>query len=185
MDARFEKYLSTVDSCLKPLPTSERIDIVKEIKGSILEMEREGLATEQILERLGRPKDLAKAYLEDLLSSSKGFGWNRFLLICAFYSVVGFSGMIIIPVLGIVAPTFLFVGAMAPIISLIELLASFFGVSMPYDIVQFGSLTLPPAIEFVYSLVAGMLLILLGKGAWLLLLKYLKAVSRGKKDLSI
>ena len=37
MNTTFEKYLDTVDKCLKPLPTSERVDIVKEIKGSILE----------------------------------------------------------------------------------------------------------------------------------------------------
>ena len=68
MDTTFEKYLDTVDKSLKPLPTSERVDIVKEIKSSILEMEGDNLTTEQILSRLGRPKDLAKAYLGDLLS---------------------------------------------------------------------------------------------------------------------
>ena len=36
MNTTFEKYLDTIDKCLKPLPTSERVDIVKEIKGSIL-----------------------------------------------------------------------------------------------------------------------------------------------------
>lgn len=43
MNTTFEKYLDTIDKCLKPLPTSERVDIVKEIKGSILEMESENL----------------------------------------------------------------------------------------------------------------------------------------------
>ncbi len=38
MNIAFEKYLNTIDKHLKPLPTSERIDIVKEIKSSILEM---------------------------------------------------------------------------------------------------------------------------------------------------
>ena len=51
MNTTFEKYLDTIDKCLKPLPTSERVDIVKEIKGSILEMESENLSTEQILTR--------------------------------------------------------------------------------------------------------------------------------------
>ena len=55
MNTTFEKYLDTIDKCLKPLPTSERVDIVKEIKGSILEMESENLSTEQILTRLGKP----------------------------------------------------------------------------------------------------------------------------------
>ena len=43
MNTTFEKYLDTIDKCLKPLPTSERVDIVKEIKGSILEMEARAL----------------------------------------------------------------------------------------------------------------------------------------------
>ena len=67
MNAALEKYLDTVDKCLKPLPTSERVDIVKEIKSSVLEMESENLSEEQILERLGKPKELARAYLGDLM----------------------------------------------------------------------------------------------------------------------
>ena len=69
MNATLEWYLNTIDRYLKPLPILERVDIVKEIKGSILEMENENLSTEQILERLGSPKELAKAYLGDLISN--------------------------------------------------------------------------------------------------------------------
>ena len=112
MNTTFEKYLDTIDKCLKPLPTSERVDIVKEIKGSILEMESENLSTEQILTRLGKQKDLAKAYLGDLLAKENGFSWNRFLTVCAFYSLVGFSGLFVIPVLVIVAPTFILCGVL-------------------------------------------------------------------------
>lgn len=86
MNTTFEKYLDTIDKCLKPLPTSERVDIVKEIKGSILEMESENLSTEQILTRLGKPKDLAKAYLGDLLAKENNFSWNRFLTVGAMVS---------------------------------------------------------------------------------------------------
>ena len=46
MNATLEKYLDTVDKCLKPLPTSERVDIVKEIKSSILEMEADLAGTD-------------------------------------------------------------------------------------------------------------------------------------------
>lgn len=51
MNATLEKYLDTVDKCLKPLPTSERVDIVKEIKSSILEMESDNLTTELNISR--------------------------------------------------------------------------------------------------------------------------------------
>lgn len=63
MDAKLEKYLDTVDKHLKPLPVSERVDIVKEVKASMQEMQAEGLSSEQILARLGDAKDLARAYL--------------------------------------------------------------------------------------------------------------------------
>ena len=53
MDARLEEYLDKVDKYLRPLPLSERVDIVKEIKSSILEMENERLTVEEILNRLG------------------------------------------------------------------------------------------------------------------------------------
>ena len=49
MDAKLEKYLDTVDKHLKPLPVSERVDIVKEVKASMQEMQAEGLSSEQIL----------------------------------------------------------------------------------------------------------------------------------------
>lgn len=61
MNTTFEKYLDTIDKCLKPLPTSERVDIVKEIKGSILEMESENLSTEQILTRIRKAKRPCKS----------------------------------------------------------------------------------------------------------------------------
>ena len=43
MNTKLEKYLDTVDKYLRPLPVSERVDIVKEIKSSILEMENAGV----------------------------------------------------------------------------------------------------------------------------------------------
>lgn len=67
-------------------------------------MENDNVPTEIIINRLGDPKELAKAYLGNLLANSKGFSWNRILIICAFYSIVGFSGMIVIPCLAIIAP---------------------------------------------------------------------------------
>jgi len=63
MDATFERYLDTVDQYLKPVPASERADIIKEIKGSILEMESDNFTAEQILNRLGSRKILRKHIL--------------------------------------------------------------------------------------------------------------------------
>jgi len=189
MNAILEKYLDTVDRCLKPLPTSERVDIVKEIKSSILEMESENISTEQILERLGKPKDLAKAYLGDLLSKGSGFSWNRFLIVCAFYSLVGFSGMFVIPSLAIIAPSFIVCGIIAPILGAVKMINYIFHLSIPYieniGIVLTGIMDLNPIGEFIGALIIGTLLYLAGHGAWKLLVSYCKQISKIKNDLLI
>ena len=58
MDKILEKYLDTVDRHLRPLPASERVDIVKEIKGSMMEMQSEGISAENIAQKLGDPREL-------------------------------------------------------------------------------------------------------------------------------
>lgn len=188
MNAALEKYLSTVDKCLKPLPTSERVDIVKEIKSSILEMESEDLSTEQIMERLGKPKELARAYLGDLLTKEKGFSWKRIMIICAFYSLVGFSGLVVIPCLGIIAPTFLVCGAVTPLLGVVKLVDFLLHLNLPFvDHIgfQFGAVSAGPVSTFFLSILTGVILFALGWGAWKLLLLYCKKVSRTKSDLSI
>lgn len=188
MNATLEKYLDTVDKCLKPLPTSERVDIVKEIKSSILEMEGDNLTTEQILDRLGKSKDLAKAYLGDLLSKGSGFSWNRFLTVCAFYSIVGFSGMFVIPCLAIMAPVFIVCGIASPLLMAVKMIDYILNLGLPYMEnmgVFTGLVELNPIAEFVVALVIGVLLFLAGRGCWKLLVNYCKKVSKTKSDLSI
>lgn len=84
MEKILNDYLEKVEKYLKPLPVSERVDIVKEIKSEILELQGNGKAAGEIIERLGNPKELAKAYLGDLIAKSNTFNWNRVLAICAY-----------------------------------------------------------------------------------------------------
>lgn len=114
-----DNYLEKMEKCLRPVPVSERVDIINEIKSEMLELQNNGASDEMIIERLGDPKDLAKAYLGDLISREKGFSWNRVLIICAFCSLVGFSGMVVIPCLGVIAPAFIVCGAICPCLGLI------------------------------------------------------------------
>lgn len=189
MNTTFEKYLDTVDKCLKPLPTSERIDIVKEIKGSILEMENENLSEEQILDRLGKPRDLAKAYLGDLLDKESGFSWNRFLTVCAFYSLVGFSGLFVIPTLVITAPTFIVCGVLSVLLGIIKLVNDLLHfIPYPYAEyigIRFGDIVLSPIPAFISALIIGIILFLLGVASWKLLVLYCKSIGKTKHSLSI
>ena len=188
MNAALEKYLNTIDRHLKPLPASERVDIVKEIKGSIQEMENEKLSTEQILYRLGDPKELAKAYLGDMIARGSGFSWSRFLTICAFYSVVGFSGLIVIPTLAIIAPVFILCAAICPLLGAAKLIDYILNLGIPYmDNIgfQFGSTVLGPLPVFFASVITGILLYMVGYGAWKLLVYYCRKVGSTKKKLSV
>lgn len=188
MNTTLEKYLNTVDRHLKPLQVSERVDIVKEIKSSMIEMENEQLSPQEIIDRLGAPKELARAYLGDLITSKKGVSWNKFLCLCAFYSLVGLSGVIIIPALAIIAPVFTGCAFIAPILAAVKLANYLFHLGIPYmehvGIVLSGIVELNPVVEFLLTLIVSALLYWAGRGAWKLMLFYIKSVSRKKEKIS-
>lgn len=188
MNTASEKYLSTVNRHLKPLPISERIDIIKEIESSLLELEHDGLSEKQRLERLGEPKELAKAYLADLLARKKTFSFIHLLTVCAFYSAAGFSGLFIIPILGILAPSFLLCGILSLAAGAVKLLDGLLKLHLPfarYIGFEFNSVTLSPVPTFFFSIGTGLALLLIGYGSWKLLLLYCKRVGNTKKKLRI
>lgn len=189
MDAKLEKYLDTIDKHLKPLPASERVDIVKEVKASMQKMQAEGLTSDAILTRLGDAKDLARAYLGDLLAESSGFSWRRFLIVCSFYSLVGFSGMILIPCLAIMAPVFIACGIFCPLAGAAKLLNDLLSQGIPWleDVGVFVGYGAPlgPVASFIILLIVGVLCILVGRLCWKALVAYCKKVAQVKRRLSI
>ena len=51
MERILNSYLEKIEKYLKPLPVSERVDIVKEIKSEMFELENEGRTSEEIIDR--------------------------------------------------------------------------------------------------------------------------------------
>ncbi|MCI9078432.1 MAG: DUF1700 domain-containing protein [Lachnospiraceae bacterium] len=189
MEKVLESYLEKVSKCLKRIPVSERADIIKEIESDMSELQNSGKTSAEIIERLGEPQNLAKAYLGDLLVCGNGFSWNRFLTICAFYSVAGFSGMIVIPSLAIIAPVFIICGVLVPVLAFVKMADNILGLGIPYmeniKIIFNGIEELTPVAGFIFSVVVGVLLYLAGKGAWKLLMAYCRKTSRIKSKLSV
>ena len=185
MEKSLNDYLEKIEKNLKPLPVSERVDIVKEIKSEILELQGDGKTPEEILERMGNPKELAKAYLGDLIAKSSSFSWSRMLAICAYYSLADLSGMIVIPVLVICAPVFIVCGIAAPVLGAVKLIDTLLHLGIPYAGCIGISGIENPAIVFVLSIVMGVALYLAGRGCWKLLVYYIKGVSQAKRFLSI
>ncbi len=183
MNKKFENYLKEIDRLLKPLPASERADIVKEIHGSILEMEREHLSDQQILERLGDPSTLARAYLGDALTKCDGLRPRHLLIFLAFLSLTGVTGIFVIPILGVCAPLLFLCGIISPVAGLVKSVGTLLGYEIPYIMFQFGSFTPPAVLVFPISILIGIGLILLGRGAWHVLVLYVKTVSNIKDHL--
>ena len=186
MEKVLDEYLEKMEKYLKPVSASDRVDIIKEIKSEMQELQNNDMSAEQII---GNPKDLAKAYLGDLLSKEHRFSWNRVLIICAFYSLVGISGMVVIPCLAVIAPTFILCGILCPILAAVKLVDNLFALGIPYaeniGIFLGGIVTFDPIIEFFIALAIGTLLCWSGRGAWRLLLLYCKKISKTARNLSI
>lgn len=185
MEKILNGYLEKIDRYLKPLPVSERVDIVKEIKSEILELQRNDKSTEEIMERLGNPKELAKAYLGDLIAKDTAFSWSRVLAICAYYSLASLSGLVIIPTLAICAPTFIFCGVITPIMGAAKLIDFLLNLGIPY--VQYIGVSgiNNPVLVFIICIVTGIVLCLIGIGCWKLLILYVKSMGKVKNKLSI
>lgn len=184
MEKKMNEYLNKIDKYLRPMAASERADIINEIKSEMIELKTQGgLSDEQILERLGNPKELAKAYLGESIVKSNTFSLKRFGAVAAFYSLAGFTGMFVLPICGVLAVGLIFSGVIAPIAGVIEFLGFIVGVNVHFVSFQMGTYTAPPYIAFPLSVVLGILLFLAGKGLWKLMIKYIQAVSLGKRKL--
>lgn len=185
MEKILNDYLEKIEKYLKPLSVSERVDIVKEIKSEMLELQDNGKKAEEIIERLGDPKELAKAYLGDLISNSNSLGWNRVLAICAYYSLAGFSGLFVIPILGICSPVFILCAIACPILGAVKLIDALLNLGIPYAGYIGISGIQNPVIVFILCIIIGVALYLVGYGCWKLLVCYIKAVSNTKQRLSL
>lgn len=103
-----------------------------------------------------------------------------------FYLVVSFSGIFILPCLGIVAPTFILCAALLPIGALIDFFALLFTDSdIPQITFQMGNVYLHPAVAIPISIIFSILLFIIGMYTWKLLMKYIKFVSDKRKQLYI
>ena len=182
------EYLEKIEKSLKPLPASERVDIVQEIKSEMLELQAAGKSEAEILQRLGDRRALAKAYLGDLIVKEKPLSWTRVLALCAYYSLAGLSGLIVIPTLGICAPVFLLCAVICPVVGALKLLDSVLNLGLPWmqqvGVFVLEGVELAPGLEFIACVLAGVLLGLAGWGCWKLLVLYIRGVSKVGTSLS-
>ena len=181
MEQALDAYLDRIDRHLRPMPVSERADIIREIKSEMLELEAQGVPPEEIIDRLGNPREMAAGYLSDAIVKNPRFSWKRLGTLAAFYSLAGLGGMIVLPATSITAVAFMVFGAVAPAAGLLHFLASLVGIDVPWVMLQFGSWSAPPAVAFPVSVAVGLLLLLAGRGLWKVTVRFVRMLGRTRR----
>lgn len=100
-----------------------------------------------------------------------------------FYIGAFFLGIFVVPILGIIAPTFMFFGVVTPLLGLVKLAGYLFNFAVPYVSFQVGDFELNPIIGFPLSIAVGLILHFAGREAWKLLLKYGKYIHHKQSEL--
>lgn len=184
MDKTLNDYLERVEKYLKPMAVSERVDIVKEIKSEMLELQNEGKTPQEILERLGDAKTLARAYLGESIAKGRGFSWRRLSAVIAFYSMAGAVGVCVLPVTSICAAAFLLSGALCPLAGVVKFVGALLGFEMPYIGIQLGSYSAGPGLVLVLSVVMGAVVMAAGWLLWKLTVWMIRSMALGHKKLA-
>lgn len=100
-----------------------------------------------------------------------------------FYIIVSLTGIIVLPTLGILAPTFILCGIVMPFAGIVEVISYALGYNLP--IFQIGTFTLNPLLGFIVSIIAGIIFYIIAIWTWKLLLNYVRIVDDKKKSLQI
>lgn len=186
MNEIYEKYLSKIEKYLNPLPTSEKTDILKEVKSSILEMENEGMLPDEILKRLGDPKILAKSYLGDFISNGNGNILGKFFIFFTFCTITGFTGIILVPMFVVFIPTFFLSGAFTILCSIFKVIDVFLPFNFPFleNVgIKIGNIQFNPIFESIFMFIVGIILIFISIISYKLFISYCKKVSLIKEKL--
>lgn len=172
-----KEYLRDVERYLKPLSADDRQDIVKEIESNAIELQRDrNLSFSELLERLGTPKDLARAYLGDMIANEQGHGIRKVCQIIAFYTVAGLAGMIILPFTGLLSVTLFVCSIIVPLAGIVKWVGALCGYDIPNIMVQIGDYLATPFQTFLFSIVSAVICWILGKVLWKIMIAYIKGV---------
>jgi len=167
------------------MPVSERIDVIKELKSYIEELQiNNALNTDEILEKLGSPKELAAGYLGERITMGKSFSIKKLLMTFSFYSLVSLSGMFIIPCGTVLAGGLILTGILGPIAGLIKAMGFLLRFDVPFYFMSINGYEPHPLLAFPLSIAMGILLLLAGRAIWRLISRYISKVSKTKRILS-
>ena len=134
-------------------------------------------------ERLGKPKELAAAYLGEAIGKNSRFSIQRLGTVFLFYSLAGMGSLFFLPFTSILSVMLMLSGILAPVAGAIKALGFLAGIEVPWVMFQIGSSSLHPLFMFPVSGVVGLLLFAGGRGLWKLTLRYIRLLGQKKRKL--
>lgn len=166
-------YLEKLNGYLVKLPDEERLDAVREIESHIAEGIANGQLEAAILNRLGDPRKLARAYRsEHFIGGVSVHKIKDVLAWIGFYCTTGLLSVMVIPVLATIAYGFGF----CTVLILIAGIIRSFGVT--WITMNIGpGIEVPTEYSMVFSLVVGSIVGGIAYVSWKYLRKYMEFLS--------
>lgn len=184
MEKELDHYLSTIDNHLRNMPISERIDIIKELKAYIEELQnKENLTSAEIIQKMGSTKELAAGYLGTAISCGTKINTKKISMLITFYGLTSLSGMFVLPFCSILSVSLYFAAIISPIAGLIKSGGFLLGIDVPFIMFNFGFFELHSLLVFPTSFIIGLIFFFAGKFLWKLMLGYIQSVSNIKKTI--
>ncbi|MGE5673123.1 MAG: DUF1700 domain-containing protein [Mycobacterium leprae] len=172
-----QRYLDEFRVGLKGIPEAERNDLVLEIESHIAEAMNSGRSLTEVLERLGPADRLARAYAAEAIlgNGKRGLQWLR---AAGVLLSAGASSIVVIPILGPIAIFFPLGGVVGlvgnPIYYWLYPAQWLPHTSIPWIVT--------PLANVIAGTVACVLLILMGVGAYRLLMWYIRFTIRNLRQ---
>lgn len=183
MNEKATHYLQQLSKHLNRLETQERIDILEEVESHIFEAVSNGASIDHVLQTLGDPKKLAHSYTSEALLKNGSFNLSSMMQLLKFYFITGFSGMFVIPVVGILSIAFYFSAFISVAAGIIKTVGLFFGYSLPISVMNFGFWQAPDFMTLPICLVFGFLFYVASRKMWRWLKDYLFSISVAHRKL--
>lgn len=169
-DELMNDYLEKVRRNLKHLTEDEKTDIISEIKSHIKEKQaNESHDMKAILDSLGDPILLGRAYGGKIVASTDKFNCRTFARTLAYYSANGFNGF----VLSVLAGALYLSMFMVIIGGFIKTMGTIAGFDMKFVDFTIGNWQVPSILAFPISIPVALLIYYCSSKLWRLLKKYL------------
>ncbi|WP_455716959.1 HAAS signaling domain-containing protein [Anaerosporobacter sp.] len=173
-DELMNEFLEAVKRNLKYLSEEEKADIIYEIKSHIQETKiKQGIDMKSILQNLGDPKKLGKAYVGKVIADTVVFNSKSFFRALLYYSSTGINGMILTVIAGS-----LYISSFITLIGgCIKTVGALLGYNMSFITFILGNFNVPDILALPIALPVSMLLYYVSKKMWKIFKSFLRKSS--------